>query len=73
MPHYGFNSDGGSACAILYFGTAPGPARSAKAGVIGFAKSLAYEVARDGITVNAALFPRKEAPCEKGSPQDRAG
>lgn len=43
---------------------------AAKAGVLGFVKSLAYEVARDGITVNALCPGPIETPLLHAIPQD---
>src|SRR5260370_6559399 len=46
MPHHGLgNPDGGLACAILYFGTAPGPVRSAT--IAGYAAALGLTSRRD--------------------------
>jgi 3-oxoacyl-[acyl-carrier protein] reductase len=43
---------------------------AAKAGVIGFTRALAYEVARDGITVNAICPGPIETPLLAGLPED---
>jgi len=43
---------------------------AAKAGVIGFTKSLAYEVARDGITVNAICPGPIETALFRGIPEE---
>ncbi|MFC7398275.1 SDR family NAD(P)-dependent oxidoreductase [Chelatococcus sp. GCM10030263] len=43
---------------------------AAKAGVIGFTRSLAYEVARDGITVNAICPGPIETDLYKALPED---
>lgn len=43
---------------------------AAKAGVMGFTRSLAYEVAKDGITVNSINPGPINTPLLKGLPQD---
>jgi 3-oxoacyl-[acyl-carrier protein] reductase len=43
---------------------------AAKAGVIGFTRSLAYEVARDGITVNAICPGPINTPLVHDIPKD---
>jgi 3-oxoacyl-[acyl-carrier protein] reductase len=43
---------------------------AAKAGVIGFTRSLAYEVARDGITVNAICPGPIDTALFRGIPED---
>ncbi|HTJ57382.1 MAG TPA: 3-oxoacyl-ACP reductase FabG [Devosiaceae bacterium] len=43
---------------------------AAKAGVIGFTKSLAYEVARDGVTVNAICPGPIETALFRGLPEE---
>jgi len=43
---------------------------AAKAGVIGFTKSLAYEVARDGVTVNAICPGPIETELFRGLPEE---
>jgi 3-oxoacyl-[acyl-carrier protein] reductase len=43
---------------------------AAKAGVIGFTRSLAYEVARDGITVNAICPGPVDTALFRGLPED---
>ena len=43
---------------------------AAKAGVIGFTRSLAYEVARDGITVNAICPGPIDTALFRGIPEE---
>jgi 3-oxoacyl-[acyl-carrier protein] reductase len=43
---------------------------AAKAGVIGFTRSLAYEVAKDGITVNAICPGPVDTALYRGIPED---